>query len=113
MGPEGRMVKISTDGDLMFDQRFTFSLPDGHSAEMSVECYGVSVTRDKGYITTCGTGWEGPEDNLGDRDTWMAILHRTDGDGNLMWQKAYTNQSTGNNAGEFVVTTVDGGYAMY
>ena len=114
--PEGRMVKIGSDGDLLWDRRFVYSL-NGHSAEMSVECYGVSVTMDKGYITTCGTGWEGQVEGqvngVNDRDTWMALLHRTDIDGNVQWQKAYTNQSSGNNAGEFVVTTAEGGYAMY
>ncbi len=111
--PEGRMAKISSGGDLVWDTRFVYPV---NSAEMSVECYGVSVTKDNGYITTCGTGWEGQisrDDNIGDKYTWMALLHRTDEDGNVDWQKAYTNQTGPNNAGEFVVTTKDYGYAMY
>eukprot|EP01084_Bolivina_argentea_P125143 221748_1 len=104
--PEGRMAKIDSKGDLIWDTRFEYN----NDAGMSVECYGLSVAKDNGYITTCGTGYEG---NGHENPTWMALLHRTDENGKLDWQKPYSNQSTGNNAGEFVLTTKDWGYAMY
>lgn len=47
---QGRLVSISTTGDLLFDQRF-HGLPD-----YNVECYGVQPTHDGGYILTCGYG---------------------------------------------------------
>lgn len=108
--PEGRMAKISYQGDLVWDTRFVYPT---NSAEMSVECYGVSLTKDNGYITTCGSGWEGQVNGVEDKYTWVALLHRTDANGKVDWQKAYTNQTGPNNAGEFVITTKDYGYAMY
>ena len=89
---------------------------------MGVECYGISITKDNGYIVTCGTGDDGPlrrhsnrnSQQLKSSETWMALLHRTDINGNEDWQKCYTNQTQNlNNAGEYVITTNDGGYAMY
>ena len=117
--PEGRMAKIGYDGNLQWDKRFVYPT---NSESMSVECYGVSICSDGGYITTCGSGWEGQidddhddDDNNGleDKYTWVALLHRTDSNGEVDWQKSYTNQTGPNNAGEFVVTTKEGGYAMY
>eukprot|EP01084_Bolivina_argentea_P125142 221747_1 len=109
--PEGRMAKIGYKGDLIWDTRFEYN----NDTDMSVECYGISITKDNGYITTCGTGYEGPNIlKLNDENTWMALLHRTDKNGVIDWQKCYTNQTEVlGNAGEFVITTKDWGYAMY
>jgi hypothetical protein len=46
--------------------------------------------------------------------TWRALVHRTDGAGKQLWQVAYGNRSTHlSNAGEYIIATRDGGYAVY
>ena len=41
-------------------------------------------------------------------------MHRTDGAGKQLWQAAYGNRSTHlSNAGEYIIATRDGGYAVY
>ena len=116
--PVGRMTKLfANNGSIAWDQYFR----NNQSSNMNTECYGISIATDLGYIVTCGTGVEpsisdanDSDLQLGSKDTWMALLHRTDVNGNEYWQKCYTNQTQNlNNAGEYVVTTQDGGYAMY
>jgi hypothetical protein len=106
----GRLVSIATTGDLLFDQRF-HGLPD-----YNVECYGVQPTHDGGYILTCGYGVKTKNyPNETDVDlTWRALVHRTDSGGEQLWQAAYGNRSTHlSNAGEYIIATRDGGYAVY
>eukprot|EP01084_Bolivina_argentea_P305603 527954_1 len=111
--PNGRMCKVSTNGNKLWDKNFRY---DGKG--MNTECYGIWITKDNGYIVTCGTGIEPPigalgVDKVNDQDTWLAMLHRTDKDGNQQWQKAYTNKTGNeNNAGEYVITLNNGEYAM-
>ena len=109
---QGRMVAVSPkSGDLIFDKRFTSAIPD-----TNIECYGIQATLDGGYIMTCGTGVEPelhPKDSPRSK-TWRALVHRTDGGGNQLWQKDYTsNLDLKSNAGEYIVATRDGGYAIY
>ena len=108
--PSGRMCEVSSDGEVVWDKNFRY---DGK--DMNTECYGIWVTKDGGYIVTCGTGIEGPEvGGVGAENTWLALLHSTDKDGNELWQKAYTNKTANeNNAGEYVVTLDNGEYAMF
>ena len=90
---------------------YSKGLPD-----FNVECYGVQPTHDGGYILTCGYGVKSKNyPNETDIDlTWRALVHRTDSAGKQMWQAAYGNRSTHlSNAGEYVIATRDGGYAVY
>lgn len=135
---QGRLVEVdAATGNVVFDKRFTSTLPD-----TNIECYGLQATHDGGYIMTCGTGvvsahsvatdsgmgcwWEinsrpttPQEPELHPKDspqskTWRVLVHRTDGEGEQVWQKTYTNSSSlQNNAGEYIVATHDGGYAVY
>ena len=79
---QGRLVSISTSGELLFDQRF-HGLTD-----YNVECYGVQPTHDGGYILTCSYGVKSKNyPNETDTDlTWRALVHRTDGAGEQFWQ---------------------------
>ena len=109
---QGRLVEVdAASGKVVFDQRFTSNLPD-----TNIECYGLQATHDGGYILTCGTGVEPelhPKDSPQSK-TWRVLVHRTDGEGKQIWQKTYTNSSSlQNNAGEYIVATRDGGYAVY
>lgn len=95
----------------MFNERFTSSVPD-----TNIECYGVQATREGGYILTGGTGVESelhPKDSQRSK-TWRVLLHGTDGQGKQLWQANYTdNSQLKQNAGEYIVATKDGGFAIY
>lgn len=110
---QGRLAKISPDGTLLFDKRWTSKQKD-----TNIECYGVQNTPDGGYIATCGTGVE-IELHPGDSQqlaTWMVLVHRTDSEGNEVWDTTYTSNkgpAYKNNAGEYIVTTKAGKYAVY
>jgi hypothetical protein len=111
---QGRVAKISPKGELLWDKRFTSQQkPLG---DTNIECYGIQNTADGGYILTCGTGVE-PELHPKDTDrekTWMVLAHRTDSEGEELWDTTYTtNKNLQNNAGEYIVTTKEGGYAIY
>lgn len=108
---QGRLLTVAPTGDLRFDQRF-HGLPD-----FNVECYGVQPTHDGGYILTCGYGVKSKADHPNETNydlTWRALVHRTDSAGQPLWQTAYGNRSTFlSNAGEYIIATRDGGYAVY
>ncbi len=108
---QGRLVKIGVDGSKIFDRRFTSALPD-----TNIECYGAQTTLDGGFILTCGTGVEPelhPKDSQKSK-TWRVLVHRTDPDGNQLWDTDYTtNDALQNNAGEYILALRDGGYAVY
>jgi hypothetical protein len=111
---QGRLVKVSPKGELVFDQRFQSRQPN-----TNVECYGISSTgAGDGYILSCGTGVE-PELYPNEPEqmrTWMALVHRTDLDGKELWQRNYSSNRGPpyrNNAGEHIITTKEGGYAVF
>lgn len=109
---QGRLLRVNpSTGDVEFDRRFTSSAPD-----TNIECYGLQATEDAGFVLTCGTGVEPelhPKDSK-QMKTWMVLVHRTDPQGNQLWEKLYTtNKDLQNNAGEYIVATRDGGLAVY
>ena len=63
----------------------------------------------------CGTGVE-PELHRNDSNrlkTWMVLVHRTDSNGVPLWEKTYTsNFNLLNDAGEYVIATQSGNYAV-
>jgi hypothetical protein len=110
--PWGRLIKVDPSGQLLWDKRFRNCDDESTSCdEVNTECYGVDGTLDNGFVVTCGTGCTGKDCSSKD-STWMAYVHRTDADGNALWSKDYTTQEA-NNAGEFIVTTRKGGYAIF
>ena len=64
-------------------------------------------------------GGSGDEDSYsgrghpaGSSDIWKSYVVRTDGKGNLLWQGLYGDPA-GNNAGEYINLTIDGGYIIF
>lgn len=111
---QGRLAKVSPKGEFVFDQRL-----QSNQRHTNIECYGVSPAgAGDGYILACGTGVE-PEVHPEDPEelrTWMALVHRTDLDGKQLWQRNYSSNKGPpfrNNAGEYIITTKEGGYAVF
>ena len=108
---QGRVVEVdAATGNVLWDQRFTSKLTD-----TNIECYGIQKTLDNGFILTCGTGVEPelhPKDSKKSK-TWRVLVHRTDKEGNMLYQKTYTsNDALQNNAGEYIVALRNGGYVV-
>lgn len=108
---QGRLITMSSSGDMIFDHRFTSEQKD-----TNIECYGLQQTADRGWVLSCGTGVE-PELHPKDSQklkTWMALAHRVDENANVLWSKTYTtNENLQNNAGEFVIALREGAIALY
>lgn len=112
VGPWGRLIKIDVAGSLVWDKRFRNCEHESTNCdEVNTECYGVDATLDGGFVVTCGTGCTG-KDCTATGSTWMAYVHRTDADGTALWSKDYSTQAA-NNAGEYIVTTRNAGYAVF
>jgi hypothetical protein len=109
---EGRLLGVdAATGSVKWDRRFKST-----SKDTNIECYGLQATHDGGYVLACGTGVE-PELHPGDSarsKTWRVLVHRTGASGEQVWQTNYTtNDQLQNNAGEYIIATKDGGYAVY
>jgi hypothetical protein len=109
------LVKVDSDGNLEWDK--TFGQPRGYDAKhIRDECYGVKATCDGGYVMIGGSGDEdsycGRGHPGGPSDIWKSYVVRTDGNGNLMWEGLYGDPA-GNNAGEYINLTSDGGYVIF
>jgi hypothetical protein len=109
------LVKVDSDGNLEWDK--TFGQPRGYDANhIRDECYGVKATCDGGYVMVGGSGdedsYSGRGHPAGPSDIWKSYVVRTDGKGNLLWQGLYGDPA-GNNAGEYINLTSDGGYVIF
>jgi hypothetical protein len=111
LDPRGRLLAVSPAGEVRFDRRFQ-GTPD-----FNIECYGVQPTHDGGYILTCGYGVKSTSDHPNETQidlVWRALVHRTDSQGEPVWESVYGNRTKGlSNAGEYIIATRDGGYAVY
>jgi len=95
----------------------TFGQPRGYDAKfIHDESYGVKQTPDGGYVVVGGSGDEYRYSESGrpggPSDLWRAYVVRTDAEGNLLWQGLY-GELQGNNAGEYINLTSDGGYIIF
>ncbi|GMH55888.1 hypothetical protein TrRE_jg8411 [Triparma retinervis] len=108
-----RMVRIDAKGNVLWDARFK---PENSPDDHNVECYGVDSTLDGGYIATCGFGCM-PETckrlQPAENRIWQVLAHRVDKNGEQVWDELYTDTAKGNNAGEYIVSLREGGYAIY
>jgi hypothetical protein len=109
------LVKVDGDGELQWSR--TFGQPRGYDARhIRDECYGVKQTPDGGYIMVGGSGDEDDYSASGHpggrSDIWKSYVVKTDAKGNLQWQAVY-GDPVGNNAGEYINLTRDGGYVIF
>lgn len=71
-----------------------------------------------GFVMTGGSGdeylYSAGGHPSGPSDEWKVYLIRTDSDGELEWQNVYGDGAdSGNNAGEFITLTSDGGFMVF
>ncbi|MHC4758334.1 MAG: hypothetical protein ACYTE8_06730 [Planctomycetota bacterium] len=109
------LLKIGPDNKEQWHQ--TFGQPRGYDAKfIHDESYGVKQTGDGGYVVIGGTGDEYRYSESGrpggPSDLWRAYVVRTDAEGNLLWEGVY-GELEGNNAGEYINLTNDGGYIIF
>ncbi|MHC4150697.1 MAG: hypothetical protein ACYSSP_01185, partial [Planctomycetota bacterium] len=109
------LLKIGPDKKEQWHR--TFGQPRGYDANyIHDESYGVKQTPDGGYVVIGGSGDEYPYSESGrpggPSDLWRAYVVRTDAEGNLLWQGVY-GELEGNNAGEYINLTSDGGYIIF
>jgi len=111
------LQRIDAEGELVWAK--TFGQPRGYSASyVHDECYGVRVLDDGGFVMTGGSGdeylYSAEGHPSGPSDEWKVYLIRTDSDGELEWQNVYGDGAdSGNNAGEFMTLTSDGGFMVF
>jgi len=110
------MMKIDIEG--IEEWHKTFGQPRGYDAEyIHDEAYGVRQTGDGGYVISGGSGdeysYSASGHPAGPSDEWKVYVVRTDGDGIVQWEVIYPGWSVGNNAGEYIGLTNDGGYIVF
>ncbi len=110
------VMKIDADGNEEWAR--TFGQPRGYDPIwIHDESYAVRATPDGGYIICGGSGdeytYSAQGHSSGSSNEWKAYLVKVDGDGNLLWEAVYPAESVGNNAGEFIALTIDGGYVIF
>ncbi|MHC4534199.1 MAG: hypothetical protein ACYS6K_09615 [Planctomycetota bacterium] len=109
------LLKVGSDKREQWHK--TFGQPRGYDAKyIHDESYGVKQTSDGGYVIVGGTGDEHEYSESGHfkgrSDIWLAYVVKTDANGNLMWEGLYGSLE-GNNAGEYINLTSDGGYIIF
>jgi len=110
------LMKIDSDGIEKWHK--TFGQPRGYDAEyIHDEAYGVRQTTDGGYVISGGSGdeysYSESGHSSGPSDEWKVYIIRTDGDGTMLWEGIYPTWSVGNNGGEYIGLTSDGGYIVF
>jgi len=110
------LMKIDKDGNEEWYQ--IFGQPRGYNAQyIHDEAYGVRQTPDGGYIIAGGSGdeyfYSASGHPAGPSDEWKVYLVKTDSTGNILWEGIYPETSEGNNAGEYIGLTSDGGYIVF
>ncbi|MEE2789482.1 MAG: hypothetical protein VX589_19240, partial [Myxococcota bacterium] len=113
-GWEGTAIKVSKATQQMMWLK-TFGNPNNGPKPCILfdEWYGVGGVPWGGYALACGSGIEPPyptEDSP--FNTWVAYVARLDNDGNLLWDKSYSNGEA-DDAAEYLVTTQDCGFAVF
>ena len=96
-----------------------FGNPRGYDPKYILdECYGVRETLDGGFVVTGGTGdhsdYSGSGHPNGTSDEWKILLSEFDKDGNMTSINVFGGgNDKGNDAGEFIDITTDGGYVIF
>jgi hypothetical protein len=96
-----------------------FGNPRGYDPKFILdECYGVRETLDGGFVVTGGTGdhsdYYGSGHPNGTSDDWKVLLSEFDKEGNMTSINVFGGgYDKGNDAGEFIDVTSDGGYIIF
>ena len=109
-------MKVDKDGNEVWHK--TFGQPRGYNPEfIHDEAYGVRQTLDGGFVIVGGSGdeysYSDDSHSSGSSDEWKVYLVKTDSDGNKEWESVYPKESVGNNAGEYLSLTSDGGIIIF
>ena len=111
------MTKVSAEGEPEWAR--TFGQPRGYDARyMHDECYGIRQDVDGSFVMTGGSGnetgsYSASGHPMGSASEWKSFLIKVDPDGNTVWTQIYGERDAGNNAGEFLSLTADGGYLLF
>lgn len=109
------LLKVGADGEEQWHR--AYGQPRGYDARyIHDESYGLKETPDGGFVVIGGTGdeyrYSAAGHPFGPSDLWLAYLVRTDANGDVLWQGLYGDLD-GNNAGEYIALTRDGGYVVF
>jgi hypothetical protein len=109
------LLKVGADRQEQWHR--TFGQPRGYDARyIHDESYGVRETPDHGFVVVGGTGdeyeYSATGSPFGPSDLWLAYVVRTDSRGTTLWEGLYGGLD-GNNAGEYINLTSDGGYVVF
>jgi hypothetical protein len=110
------LIKVDSEGSEEWHK--VFGQPRGYDANyIHDESYGVRQTTDGGYVVCGGSGdeyeYSASGHPSGPSDEWKVYVVRTDSEGNTLWEGIYPGWSTGNNGGEYIDITSDGGYIIF
>ena len=109
-------MKIDSAGEEVWHK--IFGQPRGYDARyIHDEAYGVRQTPDGGFIICGGSGdeysYSASGHPAGPSDEWKVYLVKTDKRGEILWEGIYPPVSVGNNGGEYIGLTNDGGYIVF
>ena len=109
------LLKVGSDREEQWHR--TFGQPRGYDPMyIHDESYGVRETPDGGFVVVGGTGdeyrYSATGSPFGPSDLWLAYVVRTDSRGTTLWEGLY-GELDGNNAGEYINLTSDGGYVVF
>ncbi|MCD6115678.1 T9SS type A sorting domain-containing protein [bacterium] len=110
------LMKIDSAGEEVWHK--IFGQPRGYDARyIHDEAYGVRQTPDGGFIICGGSGdeysYSASGHPAGPSDEWKVYLVKTDKRGEILWEGIYPPVSVGNNGGEYIGLTNDGGYIVF
>ncbi len=110
------LMRVDSNGDEVWHK--TFGQPRGYDPNyIHDEAYGVRQTSDGGFIIVGGSGdehsYSSSDHPTGPSDEWKVYIVKTDENGEKIWDDVYPKQSIGNNAGEYLGLTDDGGVIIF
>lgn len=100
VGSSAYVLKFTEAGEIVWEETYR---PELGSSLYGAEGECVSPTADGGYVIFGEVSYE----RSGDRDIFMT---KTDGEGNVLWSRVYSNPQASN--AEHVVEATDGGYIV-
>ena len=103
--PLGWVVRTDSLGNIEWNQ--TFSVTSSNLTYNLESVAGLVQTKDGGYVIA-GTEASFPSDDMSIAPSTFAILFKTDGLGNILWNRTYSEL----NGVSFMIKTSDDGFAL-